>query len=179
MFPYTTLFRSVEKKAQLAHELKGALRVRDEAEFQLKQQADAFERQLAQAREEAARELEKVTRQEKYHSERQQLDFEKTLRQRQDDFEHDLKQQEHELTVGFDVRLAEEKAKIEQDNRERRAELEARKEAFADREHNENSYQAALKNEAHAANTDLSQPRTPQLSESELDQVRQEGGAGE
>ncbi len=122
---------AVEKHAKLAHELKEALRVRDEAEFQLKQQADAFERQLAQAREEAARELEKVTRQEKYQSERQQLDFDKTLRQRQDDFEHDLKQQEHELTVGFDVRLAEEKAKIEQDNRERRAELDREAEARA------------------------------------------------
>jgi hypothetical protein len=122
---------AVEKNAKLSHELKEALQARDEAEFQVKQQADAFERQLAQERAEAARELEKVTRQEKYRSERQQLDFDKTLRQRQDDFDHRLKQQEHELTVGFDTRLAEEKAKIEQDNRERRAELERETEARA------------------------------------------------
>lgn len=122
---------AVEKNAKLSHELKEALQVRDEAEFQVKQQADAFERQLTQTRDEAARELEKVTRQEKYRFERQQLDFDKTLRQRQDDLEHRLKQQEHELTVGFDTRLAEEKAKIEQDNRERRAELERETEARA------------------------------------------------
>lgn len=122
---------AVEKNAKLAHDLKEALQARDEAEFQLKQQADAFERQLTQTRDEAARELEKVTRQEKYRFERQQLDFDKTLRQRTDDFEHRLKQQEHELTIAFDTRLVEEKAKIEQDARERRAEMERETEARA------------------------------------------------
>lgn len=115
---------AVEKNAKLAHDLKEALHARDAAEFQAKQQAEVFERQLAQAQEDGAREVEKVTRQEKYRLERQQLDFDKTLRQRGDDFEHRLKQQEHELSVAFEARLAEEKAKIEQDARERRAELE-------------------------------------------------------
>src|SRR6478736_427987 len=73
---------AVEKNAKLAHELKEAQLARDAAEMQLKQQSDAFERQLSQERENGARELEKVTRQEKYRFERQQLDFDKTLRQR-------------------------------------------------------------------------------------------------
>ncbi len=115
---------AVEKNAKLAHELKEAQSARDAAEMQLKQQSDAFERQLSQERENGVRELEKITRQEKYRFERQQLDFDKTLRQREDDLEHRLKQQEHELTVAFDSRLADEKSKIEQDARERRAELE-------------------------------------------------------
>ncbi len=115
---------AVEKNAKLSHELKEALHARDAAEFQAKQQAEVFERQLTQAQEDGAREVEKVTRQEKYRFERQQLDFDKTLRQRSDDFEHRLKQQEHELSVAFESRLAEEKAKIEQDAREHRAELE-------------------------------------------------------
>ncbi|MGC3959335.1 MAG: hypothetical protein QM813_15750 [Verrucomicrobiota bacterium] len=115
---------AVEKNAKLSHDLKEALHARDAAEFQAKQQAEVFERQLAQTQEDGAREVEKVTRQEKYRFERQQLDFDKTLRQRTDDFEHRVKQQEHELSVAFESRLAEEKAKIEQDARERRAELE-------------------------------------------------------
>lgn len=122
---------AVEKNAKLAHELKEALHARDTAESQLKQQSDALTRQLAQAQEDAARELEKVTRQEKHRFERQQLDFDKTLRQRTDDFEHRLKQQEHELTVGFDARLAEEKSKIEQDARERSADFEREMETRA------------------------------------------------
>ncbi len=115
---------AVEKNARLAHELKEAGHARDTAEMQLKEQADAFERRLAQVQEDAARELEKVTRQEKHRAERQQLEFDKTLRQRDDDLAHRLKQQEHELTVAFENRLAEEKAKVEQDARERRTELE-------------------------------------------------------
>lgn len=122
---------AVEKNAKLSHDLKEALHARDAAELQLKQQADGFERQLTQAQEDAARELEKVTRQEKYRFERQQLDFDKTLRQRTDDFEHRLKQREHELSVAFETRLVEEKAKIEQDARERRAELEREMETRA------------------------------------------------
>lgn len=122
---------AVEKNAKLAHELKETQLARDAAEMQLKQQSDAFERQLSQERENGARELEKVTRQEKYRFERQQLDFDKTLRQREDELEHRLKQQEHELTVAFDSRLADEKSKIEQDARERRAELERETETRA------------------------------------------------
>lgn len=60
---------------------------------------------------------------------------------------------------------------------ERRAELQAEKDAVGQRERQENSYQAAVKNEAHAFNTDLSQHRMPQLSEAELNQARQEWGA--
>lgn len=115
---------AVEKNAKLSYELKEALQTRDAVESQLKQQADLSERQLAQAKEDGARELEKLTRQEKHRFELQRLDFDKTLRQHTDEFEHRVKQQAHELSVVFDTRLVEEKAKIEQDARERRAAVE-------------------------------------------------------
>lgn len=115
---------ATEKNAKLAFDLKEAQHARDDAEFQAKQQAEVFDRQLAQAQEDAARELEKVARQEKHRFERQQLDFDKTARQQSDDFERRLKQQEHELAVASDGRLGEEKAKIEQEARSRRIELE-------------------------------------------------------
>lgn len=115
---------AVEKNAKLAHELKEAFQQRDAAESQLKQQSDLFERQLAQAREEGARELEKFTRQEKHRFDLQQLDFDKALRQQADGLEQRLKQQAHEASLAFDARLAEEKTKIEQDAREQRAALE-------------------------------------------------------
>ncbi len=122
-------FAGVEKFAKLSHDLKQALHARDEAESQLKHQADSLSLKLAQAQEDAAREIEKAGRQEKHRLERQQLDFEKTLRQREEDLEHRLKKNEQELSAAFDARLTEEKTKVEQDARRREVELERQSEA--------------------------------------------------
>jgi hypothetical protein len=122
---------AVEKNAKLAHELKEAMHSRDAAEFQLRQQTEVLERQLAQVKEDAARELEKAIRLAKHQAERQQLEFDKAVRQQVDEKESRLKQQEHELTVTLDTRLAEEKARIEQEAREERAELEREMEVRA------------------------------------------------
>jgi hypothetical protein len=122
---------SVETAARLSHDLKEALNARDAAESQLQHQAESFSLQLSQAREDAAREVEKAVAQEKRCLERQQLEFGKTLRQRDENFEHRLKQREQELSLAFDARLAEEKTKNEQDARRREAELERQLEARA------------------------------------------------
>ena len=115
---------AMEKMSRMERDLKDALRARDEAETQLKLQADSLSLKLNQAQEEGTRMFEKVSRQEKYRFERQQQEFEKTLRQKEDDFEHRLKQQEQELTLAFESRLADEKTKVEQNERLRQTELE-------------------------------------------------------
>jgi len=120
---------ALEASAKLTHDLKEALHGRDTAESQLQQQTDSFAIRLSQAQEDAARELEKAVRQEKHRSERQQLEFGKTLRQREEDFEHRLKQREQELSLGFDARLVEEQTRMEQEARRREAELERQIEA--------------------------------------------------
>jgi hypothetical protein len=122
---------AVEASAKLTNDLKEALRARDTAESQLQHQADSFSLKLSQAKEDAAREMEKATRQEKHRLERQQLEFGKTLRQREEDFEHQLKQREQELSLGFDARLVEKETTIEEDARRREAELERQIEARA------------------------------------------------
>lgn len=114
---------AVEKVARLSQDLKEALQARDAADSQLKRQSDSLSRQLAQAREEATREMEKVSRQEKYRFEQQQAEYENALRRRDEDFEHRWKQREQELSLAFDARLVEEKAKSEQSAREHEAEL--------------------------------------------------------
>lgn len=118
-----------EATAKLNHDLRQAVLARDAAEAQLKQQADTFALKLAQAKEDAAREVEKATRQEKHRLERQQLEFGKTLRQREDEFAHQLKQREQELALAFDARLAESQTRLEQEARRREAELEHQLEA--------------------------------------------------
>jgi hypothetical protein len=122
---------STEASARLNHDLKDALHARDAAEAQLKQQAATFALQLAQAKEDATREVEKVARQEKHRFERQQLEFGKTLRQREDSFQHQLKQREQELTLASDARLADEQTRLEQDARRRVEELERQLEGRA------------------------------------------------
>jgi hypothetical protein len=124
-------FAGVEKLARLSHDLKQASHTRDEAEAQLKHQADSFSLKLAQAQEDAAREIEKSSRQEKHRLERQQLDFERVLRQRDEDMEHRLKKNEQELSVAFDARLMEEKNRVDQEVRRREAELERQFDAQA------------------------------------------------
>ena len=122
---------TVESSARLSHELKEALHARDTAESQLQQQADSLSLQLAQAKEDAAREFEKATRQDKHRFDRQQMEFGKTLRQREEDFAHQLKQREQELSLAFDARLAEEQTRIEQDARRRETEFERQLEGRA------------------------------------------------
>jgi hypothetical protein len=122
---------AVDASAKVRHELKEALHARDTAMAQLQQQADSFALKLAQAKEDAGRELDKATRQEKHRTERQQLEFNKALRQRDDDFGHQIQQKEQELSLAFEARLAEEQARVEQDARRREAELERQLESRA------------------------------------------------
>ena len=122
---------AVEKTAKLEHDLKEAMHARDAAESQLKHQGDSLSLKLSQAQEDTARQLEKAARQEKHRFERQQLEFDKTLRQREEDVERQLKQSEQELSLGFDARLAEAQTRIEQEARRRGAELERQFEARA------------------------------------------------
>jgi hypothetical protein len=89
---------AVEATAKLTHDLTEALRGRDAAESQLKQQADAFALRLSQAKEDTAREIEKAARQEKHRVERLQLEFAKTLGQREEDLERQLKLREEQST---------------------------------------------------------------------------------
>jgi hypothetical protein len=122
---------AVEASARLAHDLKEAQHARDEAEAQLKQQADALTLKLNHAQEDAARQIEKAGREEKHRLDRQQLEYEKKLRQRDEDFEHRLNQREQELSLSFEARLGEEKSRFEQAARVREAELERQLEARA------------------------------------------------
>src|SRR5213593_2751604 len=61
---------AVEKSGKLAHDLKQALHAREEAESQLKREIDSLALELAQAREDAARQTEKDAREEKHRLER-------------------------------------------------------------------------------------------------------------
>ncbi len=115
---------AAEKLAKQAYELKDALSARDMAVSQLQQQTESLSLKLTQAKDEAARELEKAARQEKHRSERQQLEFVKSLRQRDDELAHQLKQREEELTLEFDARLVKEKTRVDEDARHREEELE-------------------------------------------------------
>jgi len=111
---------TMDASAKLAHDLKEALEARDTAESRLKHQSDTFSRQLSQAKEDAARELEKTVRVEKHRFEVQQSAFDKALAQR-----------EREFSLKFDAKLVEEKSKIEQEARRREAELERQLETRA------------------------------------------------
>ncbi len=115
---------AVEKNAKLSLELKTAIATRDTAESQLKKQADSFSTQLAHAKETATRDMEKILRSEKLRFEKQQSEFEKTLRQQDEDADHRLKQREQELSAAFEARLLEEKNKTEQSANIRVADLE-------------------------------------------------------
>lgn len=122
---------AVEKTAKLSHELKQALHARDEAEAQLKHQADALGIKMTQVQEDAAREIDKAGRQEKHRLERQQLEFDKIVRQREEDFERRLNQREQELVLECEARIVDEKTRAEQDSRIREAELERQLESRA------------------------------------------------
>jgi DNA-binding transcriptional regulator YdaS (Cro superfamily) len=115
---------AVESTAKLAHDLKDAVHARDVAEAELQKQSEFFSVKSSQAKEDAAREVEKAVRLEKHRFERQQLEFNKTLRQREEDFDHQLKQREQELAIGFDARQAAERERMEQEGRLRQVELD-------------------------------------------------------
>jgi hypothetical protein len=118
-----------EAAAKLNYELKETLLARDTAQAQLQQQTDSFAVKLSQAKEEAARELEKAARQEKARFERQQSELAKTLRLREEDFERQWKLREQELSLALDARLAEEQSKVEEESRRHKADLERQFEA--------------------------------------------------
>ena len=139
---------AVDKNAKLAHDLKDALAARDASETQLKHQADSLALKLSQAKEDAAREIEKVVRQEKHRFERQQLEFENTSRQRDEDFDRRLKQREQDLTVSFEERLAEEKSKVDKDSRDREAEIKRQFEERARELENHKSQDVQARDEA-------------------------------
>jgi len=115
---------AMEKLSRMERDLKDAMRARDEAETQVKLQADSLSLKLTQAQEDGTRLFEKASRQEKHRFERQQQEHEKALRQKDEDFEHRLNQHEQELTLAFEARLADEKTKVEQNERLRQTELE-------------------------------------------------------
>ncbi len=118
-----------ESTAKLAYDLKEALDDRDAARAQMQQQTESLSLKLTQVRDEASRDLEKALRQEKNRSERQQLEFDKTLRQQEEDFEHRTKQREQEMSLELDTRLAKQQAGFEQDTRRREEEFERQSEA--------------------------------------------------
>jgi hypothetical protein len=113
-----------ETSAKQALETKEALDARELACSQLQLQVEALSLKLTQAKEEAARENEKIARQEKHRLERQQMEFSKTLRQRNEELEHQLKLREQELSLESDTRVAQEQARIERDAREREEKFE-------------------------------------------------------
>jgi len=120
-----------EALAKQAYESKAALNARDEAGSQLQLQVESLSIQLTQAKEETAREMEKVARQEKHRLERQQLELGKAVRQRQEELEHQFKRREQELSLEFDTRLAQEQARVEQVARDREEKFERQLEARA------------------------------------------------
>jgi hypothetical protein len=115
---------AMEKISRMERDLKDALRARDDAEMQVKLQADSLSLKLSQAQEDGTRMFEKASRQEKHRFERQQQEHEKAMRQKEEVFEHRLNQREQELTLAFEARIADEKTKVEQNERLRQAELE-------------------------------------------------------
>jgi hypothetical protein len=119
-----TELAAVEASARLSHDLKEALHARDMAEAQLKQQSDAMTMRLAQAKEDAGREVEKAVRNEKQRADRMQMEFEKSMRQREEDFERRLRQREQELAAAHDLEIAEAKAAVEDVASRREMELE-------------------------------------------------------
>ncbi|MEI6084679.1 MAG: hypothetical protein WCS70_10300 [Verrucomicrobiota bacterium] len=102
-----------EKTAKLTYDLKEALSARDTAVAQWQQQTESQAVKLAQAKDDAAREIEKAARQEKQRLERQQAEFAKTLRQR-----------EEELSLELETRLVEEKTRVAEQAARREADLE-------------------------------------------------------
>ena len=174
---------AVEASARLSHDLKEALNGRDTAEAQLKHQSDLLARQLSQAKEDAARELEKALRQEKHSSDRQKAEFERALRQRDESFEHRLKQREQELSLAFDARLADERNKFEQDARRLDSELDRRveervREANArsaqELQHREEAAQARLKQREQQLQAQAEARLTDALAKAEQDAHRRD-----
>ena len=108
-----------EALAQQALESKAALNARDEACSQLQLQVESLSIKLTQSKEETAREMEKIARQEKHRLERQQLEVAKAVRQRHEELELHFKRREQELSLEFDTRFAQEQARVEQSARDR------------------------------------------------------------
>jgi len=118
-----------EAVAKLQYDLKQAIEDRDAARLQMQQQTDSLEFKLTQAKEDAARELDRALRQEKYKLERQQLEFAKEKRELNEEFERRLQHREQELTLQADERRAKDQVATDQDARRREELLERQVEA--------------------------------------------------
>jgi hypothetical protein len=118
-----------ETTAKLSYDLKQAIEDRDAARLQMQQQTDSLEFKLTQAKDEAARELDKALRQEKYKLERQQMEYTKALREKSEEFERRFQQREQELTLAADERRAKEQLAYEQDARRREEQFDREVEA--------------------------------------------------
>jgi hypothetical protein len=164
----------VEKSAKMAHDLKDAQEARETAESQLKHEAEAFNARLSQAKEDTARELEKAARQEKNRSERQQLEFDKTLRHKLQEqeagFQAKLKQREEELAIKAAARQTELQNQFASDLKTREEDWERRAESHA------NNTTIRLRHEAQQ-NEELFQSKSRQRDQQwqvKLDAVRTE-----
>ena len=93
-----------ERSTKFADELKEALKARDAACSQMQLQAESLSLKLSQAKEDAAREMEKAGRQEKHRLSDLQAQAEQELRRREWVFERQLEAQSREA----DTRLREE-----------------------------------------------------------------------
>jgi hypothetical protein len=137
---------TVEKLAKMAHDLKDAQETRDNAEYQLKHEKEAFAARLAQLKEDAAREMERAARQEKSRSERQQLEFDKNLRykfqEQEAAFQAKQKQREEEMAIRAAARETELQNQFASDLRAREEDWERRAESYA------NNTEARLRHEA-------------------------------
>lgn len=118
-----------EATAKLQYDLKQAIEDRDTARLQMQQQTESLEFKLTQAKEEAARDLERALRQEKFKLERQQLEFAKAQREKNEEAERRLQQREQELTLSANERRAKDQLAFDQDSRHREELLERQVEA--------------------------------------------------
>ncbi len=164
---------AMESTAKFNHDLKDALRARDNAEAQLKQQTDTIALKLSQVKDEAARDLEKAARQEKHRLEQLQLENGKALRRREEDFEARFKQREHELTMGIDTRLAEQQTRLEQEARRREVELERQAETRSQEVEGRYKQELVQKEELHQSKF----RQQDQQWQAKLDTVRAESQA--
>ncbi len=158
--------KAVEKVTQLMYDRQEALQARDAAEAALRRQTAAVAQQVAQAKEDTAREFEKVLRQEKLRADRLQAEHEEALRQREEELALRFKQREQELTAAFDARLMEERAQAEQAARRREADLEQQAEARV-RELNAR-WQLELQQQQEAAERHLKQREQQWQAQSDL-----------
>lgn len=117
---------AVERSAKLAQDVKEAMHARETAESQLKQQADAFALQLAQARDEAAQEVEKAARRLKQREQQLQAQQELLLREAQTKAEQELLRQQAESQRQLEAQLREADRRLKQELQQQEAAFQAK-----------------------------------------------------